>query len=178
MSETKGAPDAVEILRGAVGRIFDEIIESEEAVLAERQRHAEEVAGLRAQRAEAVDKLQDVRDQLRRVEGERDELRHKLQWAVNERNDLREDLTARRALDADVRVCAERCRDTLIGPPGMPVEDYPLAPEALAARRLLAANFLREPCPECHMVERCKMSCSRGGSKGARISASLREGGE
>lgn len=54
------------------------------------------------------------------------------------------ELTARRALDADVMACAERCRDTLIGPPGMPVEDYPLAPEALAARRILAADFLRE----------------------------------
>ncbi len=28
-------------------------------------------------------------------------------------------------------------------------------------------------CPECHMVERCKMSCSRGGSKGARVSVPL-----
>src|SRR5690606_3458199 len=59
----------------------------------------------------------------------------------------------------------------------MPVEDYPLPPVALAARRILAALDSHE-CPQCHLDGAHKMSCSRGGSKGARACASLREGGE
>jgi len=45
-------------------------------------------------------------------------------------DEARHELDARRALDADVRACAEYCRNILIGPPGIP---------ALAARRILAA---------------------------------------
>lgn len=53
---------------------------------------------------------------------------------------LRAELGERRALDADVVACAEQCRNILIGHPGMPAEDMPLAPCALAARRILAAK--------------------------------------
>ena len=154
-----------------------------------------------------ADERDSLRDQLRRVEGERDALAVRMDLPASQLlmvgselcgdgkidpNDHRDprwtptlqraaevmrELTARRALDADVMACAERCRDTLIGPPGMPVEDYPLAPEALAARRILAALDSHE-CPECHMPGHHKMSCSRGGSTGARVSVSPREGGE
>lgn len=139
MSETKDALAILQNIPDIVARPLDTMRAAEEAILAERQRHAEEV----------------------------EELRHKLQWAVNERNDLREDLTEvsdqlrkARSLLQDVRLCLKYCDD-----------DDPDTEGGIGelARRLLAADFLREPCPECHMVERCKMSCSRGGSKGARL---------
>src|SRR5690606_11334472 len=161
--------------------------------VAERARHAEEVSALR--------------DQLRKVEGERDALAVRMDLPASQLlmvgselcgdgkidpNDHRDprwtptlqqaakvmrELTSLRALLPDVRACAEYCRNMIGPPPGIPVEDYPLPPVALAARRILAALDSHE-CPECHMVERCKMSCSRGGSKGARVSVSPREGGE
>lgn len=90
MSETKDALAILQNIPDIVARPLDTMRAAEEAILAERQRHAEEV----------------------------EELRHKLQWAVNERNDLREDLTEvsdqlrkARSLLPDVKLCLKYCDD-------------------------------------------------------------------
>jgi len=133
-----------------------------------RARHAEEVEGLRRER----DELRAQREELRSAIS-RQATRH-----MQRVERLESELTARRALDADVVACAEQCRNILIGPPGMPVEDYPLAPVAFAARRILAALDSHE-CPKCHRNSDHKMSCSRGGSKGGRFGVRLNsQGGE
>lgn len=110
-------PDAVAMLQriharavycanhGDVPRISSaEVLVVLRAIQAERARHAEEVAELKARCGP-----------------------HEMLFS------------SLRSLLPDVRACAEYCRNILIGPPGMPVEDYPLAPVALAARRILAA---------------------------------------
>lgn len=53
-------------------------------------------------------------------------------------HEARHELAARRALDADVRACA----------------DIAVLHGSEHGHTVLAADFLREPCPECHMVER------------------------
>ena len=118
-------PDAVEMLRSLIGTCcslgswmtVERLRGIRSALLAERARHAEEVAALR--------------DQLRKVEGERDEARQlAIQWrqravlAEQERDCLR-------ALLPDVRACAEYCENR-----SCPFEPGPVG---IAARRILAA---------------------------------------
>ncbi len=83
-------------------------------------------------------------------------------------DEARHELDARRALDADVRACAEWMRDELI-------EGHEL--QTLGCRILAALDS--HECPECHRSSDHKMSCSRGGSKGGRLGVSLdSQGGE